>query len=341
MSKLFLLSLVVLACVQFVSSLPLNEDPYGGKSMPGKPGKMPGMMKMKPGMKPGMPAKNPAKHPAKAPKSSTGAAGPAKVKSSSGSACTNGGGTCLDSNSNSCSGGSFQTGMCPGAANIQCCIPDDGGSTYGSNTNSGSTYEAPSTAGDSSSSAPQSDADLVNAIVSSSDNKRVSVSYGGVSGFAQTPDKALIFTGKLSCDCDGYPSCPSIDPDGQTSTSYNYGGKAIDATRANYFVLPSNLSGKLGSIYKLGDIAAIMWNGNVVYAIYADNGPTDKAGEGSMLLLKSLGYTQNPNPRSTTIPSGVTYVVFPGSRSKYGSPYDLAGVAAAGHQLLVNEAANV
>jgi len=60
-----------------------------------------------------------------------------------------------------------------------------------------------------------------------------------------------------------------------------------------------------------------------------------------MLLLKSLGYTQNPNPRSTTIPSGVTYVVFPGSRSKYGSPYDLAGVAAAGHQLLVNEAANV
>jgi len=46
--------------------------------------------------------------------------------------CDNGQGVCQDSSQEDCTGGSYQSGMCPGAASIQCCIPN--GSGYGGNT---------------------------------------------------------------------------------------------------------------------------------------------------------------------------------------------------------------
>jgi hypothetical protein len=221
-------------------------------------------------------------------------------------------GTCQD-NSLPC-GASYQRGLCPGAANIQCCP-------------SPVTPPPPATGSDSS---------VFNQILSQH-NTKVSVgSYTGVSnGFYQTSQGALVWTGKMDTDCDGAPSCPSIDPYGQTQTSFTYAGKAIDALKTNYFVLPSDLSRKLGGKYKLGDIAAVMYNGHVSYAVYADNGPLGKAGEGSVHLSQELGF--NPYCGSKIcrgISSGVSFVVFPGSRSRYSSPYDASTIAAAGSQLL-------
>jgi len=173
--------------------------------------------------------------------------------------------------------------------------------------------------------------------VQSQQNTKVSVgSYSGVpSGFFTTQSGALVYQGKMDTDCDGAPSCPKIDPYGQTSTSFTYQGKAIDALKTNYIVLPSDLSRKLGSKIKLGDIVAVGYNGQVSYAVYADNGPLGKAGEGSVHLSQELGF--NPYCGSKIcrgISSGVQYVVFPGSRSKYTSPYDSATITAAGQTLL-------
>jgi len=147
------------------------------------------------------------------------------------------------------------------------------------------------------------------------------------------PGGAFYFESKMDTDCDGAPSCPSIDPHGQTKTSYSWKGAPIDALRANYFVLPSNLKSRLGSSSKLGlgDIAAVIYNGRLEFAIYADNGPTSKIGEGSVQLVQSLGFNPYKNGRICCgITSGVVVVVFPGSRGTYSSPYDRNSVRSAG-----------
>jgi hypothetical protein len=187
-----------------------------------------------------------------------------------------------------------------------------------------------------STSSSASDSSVMNTVQSQS-NTKVSVgSYSGVpGGFYTTKTFALVYQGKMDTDCDGAPSCPSIDKYGQTSTSFSYQGKAIDALKVNYVVLPSDLSRKLGSKIKLGDIVAVGYQGKVSYAIYADNGPLGKAGEGSVHLTQELGF--NPYCGSQIcrgISSGVSYVVFPGSRGRYVSPYDSATIAAAGKALL-------
>jgi len=173
-------------------------------------------------------------------------------------------------------------------------------------------------------------------------NKQLNVGkYNGVNGFSQTKNGDLVFKGKMDADCDGAPSCPKIDPSGQTTTSYTYKGKAIDGLKANYVVLPKDLNGKVGNKYKLGDVVAVSYNGKTAYGIYADNGPTGKAGEGSVHLAQQLGFDPYCGTKVCKgIPSGVSYVVFPNSKSSYTNPYDNASLSAAGSKLLKQAAGN-
>jgi len=156
--------------------------------------------------------------------------------------------------------------------------------------------------------------------------------YRGSRATFMLPGGAFYIESKMDTDCDGAPSCPSIDPHGQTRTSYSWRGSPIDALRANYFVLPSNLKSRLGSTrLGLGDIAAVIYNGRMEFAIYADNGPTAKIGEGSVKLVQSLGFNPYKNGKICCgITSGVVVVVLPGSRGSYSSPYDGESVRAAG-----------
>jgi len=146
------------------------------------------------------------------------------------------------------------------------------------------------------------------------------------------PGGAFYIESKMDTDCDGAPTCPSIDSSGQTQTSWTWSGSAIDALRANYYVLPSNIKTKLGSTrLGLGDIAAVIYNGKMEFAVYADNGPTSKIGEGSVKLVQSLGFNPYRNGRICCgISSGVVVIVLPGSRGSYSSPYDSASVRQAG-----------
>jgi len=56
--------------------------------------------------------------------------------------CSNGEGVCQDINQMDCEGGTYQAHLCPGASNIQCCIPDDngGGDDSGSSSSGSSTW---------------------------------------------------------------------------------------------------------------------------------------------------------------------------------------------------------
>jgi hypothetical protein len=65
---------------------------------------------------------------------------------------------------------------------------------------------------------------------------------------------------------------------------------------------------------KLGDLAVVInqKNGRSAFAIYADSGPADKIGEGSIALANALGV--NSDPRHGGIQEEeITYLIFPQS----------------------------
>lgn len=68
---------------------------------------------------------------------------------------------------------------------------------------------------------------------------------------------------------------------------------------------------------KLGDLVAVRneKTGKTVFAVVADIGPRDHQGEGSIKLAQELGI--NANARSGGAGSGVSYVVFPGSKQSW------------------------
>jgi len=127
MSKYILLfALVFTLLIQEVTPSSV-EDPYGGKgggSKGGSKGK---------GSKGKTSKMNQIKHAPK-PKSKPKAK-PIKAVGDSDNygSCMNGAGTCQDSDSVSCNAG-YQTGLCPGAANIQCCPSSSSNGNTGSNT---------------------------------------------------------------------------------------------------------------------------------------------------------------------------------------------------------------
>ena len=83
-----------------------------------------------------------------------------------------------------------------------------------------------------------------------------------------------------------------------------------DAEKIPYIVLPPSLA---DSGMKLGDIALVIntKNDSACFAIFADTGPKNKIGEGSIALAKALGI--NSNPRTGGADDGIIYILFPGS----------------------------
>jgi len=246
-------------------------------------------------------------------------------------------GVCQNVNTAYCDGGQYYRGACPGAANIQCCVRSGGSNS--DDDNGGNDLPVPTGGGRSggggwgSYQAPSGARSVLGNLFSSVTARPVSWGYRGAKATFMLPGGAFYYESKLDTDCDGAPSCPSIDPYGQTQTSWTWSGSPVDALRANYFVLPGNIKSRLGNTrLALGDIAAVIYNGNIVFAVWADSGPTSKIGEGSVKLVQNLGF--NPYGRNGKIccgiTSGVVTIVFPGSRGSYSSPYDTESVKQAG-----------
>jgi len=89
----------------------------------------------------------------------------------------------------------------------------------------------------------------------------------------------------------------------------------VDAATIPYVALPEALTAA-GQVH-LGDLVAVVNqnNGKVVYAIYADQGPKDRLGEGSLCLANQLRGSPVPDAVGTrqSLPKGIVYVLFPGS----------------------------
>ncbi|MBU0716448.1 MAG: glycoside hydrolase family 75 protein [Verrucomicrobia bacterium] len=140
-------------------------------------------------------------------------------------------------------------------------------------------------------------------------------------GRALTP---LMFTSSMAIDADGMGEDgiggAILDPQyGQDDTALHYTstGKPLDARYVRYFVLPEGFNGQ-GShpAVRLGDVAAVFYDGKLTCAIYGDVGAaTDglgtQLGEGSMALADALGIPNDPANGGAV--NGVVYIVFPGS----------------------------
>lgn len=141
--------------------------------------------------------------------------------------------------------------------------------------------------------------------------------------------RPVYFRAGMTIDADGSPRARQIDPTGQTQTSLRYpDGRSVNAETVPYFVLPGGQYKHLG--IKLGDIAAVRYNGKVAFAVFADVGPRHKLGEGSIALAQELGIPASP--RTGGVRGGVEYMVFPGSGN--GTPGDPRRNFYAGAQIM-------
>jgi Fungal chitosanase of glycosyl hydrolase group 75/Bacterial SH3 domain len=90
----------------------------------------------------------------------------------------------------------------------------------------------------------------------------------------------------------------------------------VDSAKIPYIVLPGNSDFRKATGVKLGDLAVVYNTNNekLAFAIYADVGPKNQIGEGSIALSHALG--NDPLVRSRVrqgIPKNILYIVFPGS----------------------------
>lgn len=103
------------------------------------------------------------------------------------------------------------------------------------------------------------------------------------------PDETIFFDAKLAIDADGSSFSKIHSFPNQPETSLRYSdGTSLDAEQISYVVIPLGPFGpKLGA--HLGDVAAIVKDGHVAYAIVGDEGPAKRIGEGSIRLHEGLG----------------------------------------------------
>jgi hypothetical protein len=128
---------------------------------------------------------------------------------------------------------------------------------------------------------------------------------------------AYFWKADMDIDCDGVrtSNCnENTDPWYQNQTSFETSaGKSFQADKTHYFVipLPSSRFNYSSAGIKPGAVAAIIYNNKVVYAVFADEGPSNIIGEASYATAQALGIS--PNPENGGVESGVTYIVFPSS----------------------------
>jgi hypothetical protein len=128
---------------------------------------------------------------------------------------------------------------------------------------------------------------------------------------------AYFWKADMDVDCDGVASSvcnSSTDPWYQGQTSFQTSkGRSFTASTTHYYVipLPSSRFSYSSAGIKPGTVAAVIYNNKIVYAVFADEGPSNIIGEASYATARDLGI--NPDPENGGTDSGVTYIVLKGN----------------------------
>ncbi len=156
--------------------------------------------------------------------------------------------------------------------------------------------------------------------------------FEGLKKIFRLPGGILYIDADLDTDADGSPRALQIDPDyGQLPTSLSFDSEEgqrqwVNAEQVPYIVLPLGFYKQMG--IELGDVAAVIWKGRVVYAIFADEGPENLIGEGSVALSERLGFDPWEMRDGTRqivngIESDVVMIVFPRSAPQGLTPENI------------------
>ncbi|MEV4303689.1 CBM35 domain-containing protein [Nonomuraea sp. NPDC049624] len=130
----------------------------------------------------------------------------------------------------------------------------------------------------------------------------------------------VFWKGDLDIDCDGVRTAQcneNTDCCFQAETfCHTTSDTPLNAAQLPYVVVPSP-----SSIWDYrtkgigcGTVVAVIYNGQVEYAVTGDTGPSGIIGEASYRTAADLGI--NPDPSNGGTDSGVTYIVFTGSGTK-------------------------
>jgi hypothetical protein len=142
---------------------------------------------------------------------------------------------------------------------------------------------------------------------------------------------AFFWVADMDIDCDG-AGAGQCTEDGatQSQTSFTTSkGKFYDANVVPYYVIPDAGCGNGGCQTRFsytknniqpGAVAAIIFNNKLIYAVFADEGPSKFIGEASVAAAKLLGI--NPSPVDGGTDGPVTYIVFPGKEAVPNPPED-------------------
>lgn len=145
---------------------------------------------------------------------------------------------------------------------------------------------------------------------------------------------AFFWKADMDVDCDGKitPQC-NIDTDpafynGTSASDSN--GDPLDAAALPFIVipLPSARFDYTGEDIHLGSVAAVVYQGNLAFGIFGDEGPTGIIGEASYAMASALGV--DPDPSFGGTDSGVTYFVFTGNESVVNKNEDHAEAVSLG-----------
>jgi hypothetical protein len=136
---------------------------------------------------------------------------------------------------------------------------------------------------------------------------------------------------ELQLDTDGWAGGANGDGTHRDDTSWNYadGNTPINANEVSYYVLPE---GGWDAQYhiNLGDYAAVIYKTKLAFAVFADRGESYRIGEGSIQLLRQLGFERinaNGSVNNVGTPPGVITIIFPGSGQKKSYPNQAALLA--------------
>ena len=129
---------------------------------------------------------------------------------------------------------------------------------------------------------------------------------------------AVYYQSGMNIDCDGLADscmpqhCPSDDPTNQAQTSFtNASGKFLSAGLVPYVVIPQDFRYPGIDQNSGGNVIAVIYNNQLEFAVWGDQGPSDIIGEASYSTANNLGIDPDPNTGGTEGP--VTYIVFTGS----------------------------
>ncbi|MFE9661195.1 glycoside hydrolase family 75 protein [Streptomyces sp. NPDC005955] len=122
----------------------------------------------------------------------------------------------------------------------------------------------------------------------------------------------------LDIDCDGRRGThcnERTDPYFSPMTAFTQSdGRYLSAEQLPFIVVPAPSSRWRYADHgvKGGSVVAVVYRTQVLYAVVGDSGPAGVIGEASYAAAEALGIP--PDPRTGGVASGVTYIVFTGTR---------------------------